>query len=210
MKALWKVQARRIDALTLRERAIMFVSIALALGALADSLVISPILSERRQLAAQIRKHTTELGALRGQVAASKALPLPDTPRGRMLAAIEEVRTERTALDARLRSLLAGRDEIARLTDVLDRVLRRHDRLTLTRLSTVPDTTTAAPPAGGVPAIRWQGVDLSVSGRYLDLMAYLADLEHVMPGLRWGELKIATKTMPPELTVRLMMAGEAP
>ena len=216
MKAFWKVQAQRIDAFTLRERVIMLVSIAFALGALADWLVLSPELAQRAQFVAQIRKQTTELVNMRAQLAAAKAQPAADTPLGRQLAAIEQLGSERDDLDARMRGLLAGPEEIARLNDVLDRVLRRHDRLTLTKLSTVADTPAAAPASpdaaapGGAPAIRWQGVDLSVAGRYLDLMQYLADLERSLPGVRWGELRIATKTTPPELTVRLLMAGEAP
>ena len=210
MKALWKLQAQRIDALSLRERVIMFVSIAVALGALADWLVISPALAERRELATHIRKQTSELTSLRGLFSAGNSQPLPDTPLNRLLTAIDQLRSERTLLDARLRGLLAGRAEMAHLTDVLDRVLRRHERLTLTRLSTVPDPPPGAPATGSSAAIRWQGVDLTLAGRYFDLMQYLADLERTLPGLRWGELRIATKTTPPELTVRLLMAGEAP
>lgn len=210
MKALWKAQAQRIDALSLRERVIMFVSIAVALGALADWLVITPALAERKNLAAQMRKQTSELGVLRSKLAGGASLPLPDTPENRKLAAIEQLRSASAALEARLRSLLAGRSEMAGLTDVLERVLRRHERLTLTRLTTVADLPPAAPPVGGVLPIHWQGVDLTLAGRYFDLMQYLADLERTLPGLRWGELRIATKTTPPELTVRLLMAGERP
>jgi MSHA biogenesis protein MshJ len=210
MKAVWKLQAQRIDALSLRERVIMFVSIAVALGAVADWLVISPALAERGQLATHIRKQTAELTSLRGLFTAGHSQPVPDTPLNRLLIAIEQLRSDRTLLDARLRSLLAGRAEMAHLTDVLDRVLRRHERLTLTRLSTVADPPPGAAATGNSAAIRWQGVDLTLAGRYFDLMQYLADLERTLPGLRWGELRIATKTTPPELTVRLLMAGEAP
>lgn len=210
MKALWKAQAQRIDALNLRERVIMFVSIAVALGALADWLVITPALAERKQLATQVRKQTSELSVLRGKLAGGASLPQPDTPENRKLASIEQLRSASAALETRLRGLLAGRAEMAGLTDVLERVLRRHERLTLARLSTVPDLPQGAAAAGGAAAIHWQGVDLTLAGRYFDLMQYLADLERTLPGLRWGELRIATKTTPPELTVRLLMAGEAP
>ncbi len=211
MKALWTLQAQRIDALSLRERVIMFASIAVALGALADWLVITPSLAERRDLAMQIRKYTVELGALRGQLTGgNNGQPLPDTPLNRQLNAIEQLRNERVSLDARQRGLLAGSAGVAHLSDVLDRVVRRHERLTLTRLATVPDPAPGVPPPPGTVAIRWQGVDMTLAGRYFDLMQYLADLEQTLPGLRWGELRIATKTTPPELTVRLLMAGEAP
>ena len=39
MKKFWEAQAQRIDALSLRERVIMFVSVALALVALADHVI---------------------------------------------------------------------------------------------------------------------------------------------------------------------------
>ena len=209
LRALWKLQAHRIDALSLRERFIMFASIALALGALADWWAISPAMAERRQLTAQSRKQTAELGVMRAQLSAGRQ-GLPDTPLNRQLAAIERAQGEREALEAQLRGLLAGRTELARLNDVLDEVLRRHERLTLIRLTTVTDLPPSAPANQGAAAIHWRGVDLSVAGRYLELMQYLADLERTLPGLRWGELHIATKTTPPELTVRLLMVGEAP
>ena len=61
MSPRWKAQAQRIDALSLRERAIMFVSTALALAAVVDALVVSPALKERRQLAEQSLQRTREL-----------------------------------------------------------------------------------------------------------------------------------------------------
>ena len=209
LHSLWKAQADRIEALSLRERCIMLASIALALGALADWWAISPAMAERGQLSAQLRKQATELSVMRAQLSAGRQA-LPDTPLSRQLAAIEQARSERDALEARVRGLLAGRTELARLNDVLDEVLRRHERLTLIRLSTVTDLPPSAPVRNGAAAIHWRGVDLSVAGRYLDLMQYLADLERTLPGLRWGELHIASKTTPPELTVRLLMAGETP
>lgn len=203
MKAFWQAQARRIDARTLRERVVMFVSLALALGALADALVLSPAMAERRRLAAQMRQRTVELETLRVQVGAGAAAA--DTPLARQRAGVERSRAELQALDGELQQRLARRDELTRLPELLERVLRRHPRLTLTRLETLPDTGAPAEPG----ALRWQGVELSVAGSYLDLMPYLAELERELPGLRWGALQIGTQAQPPVMTVRLLLAGEA-
>jgi MSHA biogenesis protein MshJ len=216
MKALWSAQARRIDALSLRERAIMFISLVLALGALVDALLLSPAMAERRTLAAQLRQQNQELDALRGQLAAATQAA-PDSPLGRQRAAVTQARNELAALDGQVHSRLSSQEELTRLPELLDRVLRRHERLTLTRLATVGDAAsagvTATPTTPATPletsAVRWQGVDLSVAGSYLDLMQYLTDLEHALPGLRWGALQIGTQTSPPVLTVRLLLAGEA-
>jgi MSHA biogenesis protein MshJ len=209
MKAFLKIQASRIDALSLRERGMMFLSLAVALTALVDMFVLSPAIAERKQLVAQARLQTQQLEALRSQWAASIADAPDDSAPGRLRAAVVSARAQQVALDAQIRDQLAGRDEIARLPEVLDRVLRRHERLTLTRLSAVPDAA-AVPAAATAPTVRWQGADLSVAGNYADLVQYLADLEAALPGLRWGALQVATPSMPPVMTVRLLLAGEAP
>lgn len=208
MKQVWTDQARRIDALSLRERVFMFVSIALALSAVADLAVISPALTERRQLTAQMRQQAQQIESLRTQFALKGT---GDSPEGRQRAAIDGARSEQQALDMRIREQFASRDEIARLPVVLDRLLRQQERLVLVRLALAPPTAaaaTAATPAAA--AVRWQGVDLSVAGSYPDLVQYLTELEKALPGLRWGPLQIATPTLPPVLTVRLLLVAEAP
>ena len=67
MKDFWKRQARRIDALSLRERAIMFASLAVALVAATDALVLSPRSAEQKAVATRLRAQATELMALRGR-----------------------------------------------------------------------------------------------------------------------------------------------
>lgn len=208
MKQVWTDQARRIDALSLRERVFMFVSIAVALSAVADLAVISPALAERRQLTAQMRQQAQQIESLRTQFALKGT---GDSPEGRQRAAIDGARSEQQALDTRIREQFVSRDEIARLPVVLDRLLRQQERLVLVRLALAPPTATAAAAATpAAAAVRWQGVDLSVAGSYPDLVQYLTELEKALPGLRWGPLQIATPTLPPVLTVRLLLVAEAP
>lgn len=210
MKQVWIDQARRIDALSLRERAFMFVSIAVALGAVADLAVISPALAERRALTLQMRQQAKQLDGLRSQFALSSA---GESPEGRQRAAIDSARKQQQLLDTQIREQFASRDEIARLPVVLDRLLRQHDRLTLVRLAlAAPTAADPNTPAGTTPAatsVRWQGVDLSVAGSYPDLVQYLTELETALPGLRWGPLQIAAPGLPPVLSVRLLLVAEA-
>ncbi len=210
MKAIFAAQAARIDALSLRERVIMFASVAIALAALADALVLSPALAERRNLTTQLRAEAKQIDALRAQI--TTAASDDDSPQARLKRTLDAARTEQRTIDEQIRSQLAGREDMARLPVVLDRLLRGHDRLTLTRLSTAsePPRGAAAEATATTPAVRWQGVDLGVSGNYADLVQYLAELERALPGLRWGPLQIVAPTLPPELSVRLMLVGEAP
>lgn len=203
MTDFWRAQARRIDALSLRERVIMFVSLVLVLGALADTLVLGPQMAARRALAEQLRRNAAELDAMRRQVAASQAAAA-DSPEARRRGAIDAARREFAGLDAQLQTHLADPQRLTRLPGLLEHTLRRHERLVLTRLATLPPEPAAAAAAG---ALRWQGVELGVAGNYLDLMRYLADLERELPGVRWGALEIGTQTEPPQLMVRLLLPG---
>ena len=215
MKQVWTAQAKRIDAMSLRERVFMFASIALALAGMADVILLSPALAERRLFGEQMRQQAQQLAALRAQVAASGPGHGDDSPQGRQRSAIATARSERQAVDEKIRAQFNSHDEMARLPAVLDRLLRQHERLTLVRLALVAPASTGTATA---PGLRWQGVDLSVAGSYADLVQYLADLEQAMPGLRWGALQIAKPASPapsptpsasPQLTVRLMLVEQA-
>lgn len=206
MKAFWSAQARRIDALSLRERVIMFVSLVLVLGALADTLVLAPQMATRRALAERLRRDAGELDAMRRQLAAAQAAAA-DSPEARQRAAVEAARRELAQLDAQLQSRLADPERLTRLPGLLEHTLKRHERLVLTRLATLPPEPSAADTAG---ALRWQGVELGVAGQYLDLMRYLADLERDLPGVRWGALQIGTQSEPPQLSVRLLLPRGLP
>jgi len=186
----WERQARRIDALGLRERCFLFLSVALVCAALADSLVLSPAIAEQRQLSLRHKQQDSELAALRAQLAAALQPADPSTPQARLRGEIRHAQAQQDALDGEIRRLGQAADGQAALPQLLERVLARHERLTLLKLATVAEAPAQA--ASGPPAaLRWQGVDLGVGGSYADLVAYLAALEQALPGLRWDTLKLS-------------------
>jgi MSHA biogenesis protein MshJ len=210
MKIDLKKQLARIDALSLRERVMLFVSVAFVMVALADTLVWSPAAAKRKSLTAEQSTAAKELATLRQALADASSTSQPDSPRGQLLARIAQSRAELQAADNQIHGNLGDGKRLASLPDLMDQVLRRHERLTLTHLVTSNDRPTDKPAdKSGETALRWQAVDLGVSGGYLDLVQYLADLERALPELRWGPMEINSKQMPPELTVRLFLAGDA-
>ena len=216
MKAFILAQAKRIDALSLRERAIMFVSLAVALVAAADALVISPRLAEQKALLAQRQAQTAQINALRTTLAGGGAEA--DTPSARLARQLTEARARQQALDAEIAHGLAQGAQGARLPDLLERVLRRYDRLTLLRLATVQPTANAAAQAldnalakaGAALPLPLQGVEIVVRGSYPDLAQYVADTESALPALRWGALSITGGSELPVLTARVYLLGAAP
>lgn len=210
--AAWERQARRIDALSLRERAILFLCILAVLAALFDSQALSPHALRAKQRNAQQAQRATELTQLREQfVAASQQANDPGAP---LRAQLDTARAERAGLDDALHEVgSAGQGE--GLSAVLQRLLAQQPGLVLERLKLLDDAPASAgaasmpaaapqpPPAG----MSWQGVDLQVQGSYRDVQRYLQALERELPGLRWGEMRLSAGggNEPPRLQAQLFL-----
>lgn len=195
LRAAWERQARRIDALSLRERAILFVSVVAVVAALFDSLVLAPQAARARLRADQQAREAAEMAQLREQfVAASRTAGDAGGPqRGRLDAAL----AERRRLDDALREAgsAAGGEG---LSLVLQRLLAQQPGVVLEKLALLEDMPAGQPAAASAPrpaaalleGMSWQGVELRVLGRYGDIQRYLQLLERELPGLRWGELRL--------------------
>ena len=208
MKALIQQQALRINALTLRERAILFLSLMAALAAAADALVLSPRMAEQKQLAQSLRQQASELVALRARL--SGAAASADTPQSRKTRELQAARHQLQQTNAEIERLLAA-GAGTRLSEVLERLLKRQDRLTLQKLAAAPASpataATAASPGGALPS---RSVELVLRGGYHDLMRYVAEAEAALPGLRWAELTLTQQGDSNEMRALVVLLGENP
>ncbi len=193
----WQRQARRVDALSLRERVFMFASVAVALVAAADTLVVSPRMAEQKAMTLQIRQSSTELLLLQSRLVGDAG----DTPSARLSRELGQLASQQRSLDEEIARRTATGDGATRLSDLLERVLRRHDRLTLLRLAT--SAPVAMPPA----RLPRQAVEVVVRGSYVDLLAYVAETEAALPGLRWGALTVASHGGATELAAQVFLLG---
>ena len=203
MKTIWRNLARRLNALSLRERVIMAVSLAVALAAVVDMAVLSPQLAAQNEALAQLRSQQATLTTLRAQLAAPAASSPAGALRQRLVAEQARLQAVEAALAQRL-----GSGHEASLPALLQQVLRRHDKLTLLKLDTVPPAT-PDPAAPAAPSAR-RSVELQLAGSYADLLAYAQAIEQQLPGLRWAALQIDAGPQPPVLSARVWLPGETP
>src|SRR5262245_24020503 len=68
MKAYWQSIAARIDEMTLRQRAMLFVTVALVLVVLAHAVLIEPVLVRQKSLIDAVNRDQSQLSSLRGQI----------------------------------------------------------------------------------------------------------------------------------------------
>jgi MSHA biogenesis protein MshJ len=200
MNQVWSRWSRRIDALSARERVILFVSIALGLVAATDALVLSPRAAAQKALAAGLRAQTAEIEALRQQIGSDEAGS--QSPAARLLRELRGVQAERAEVDAEIQRRSAEGASTASLGALMERVLQRHERLTLLKLAT---GITAPVAASGLPM---RSVEIGVRGNYLELTQYVAELERALPGLRWDELAMVRRDGASELRARVALPGD--
>lgn len=210
MKAWWKLQSARIDALTLRERVFLFVSILAAFIALADVVWLSPAQTAHTQLKQRFAKQSLELERLREE---TKAEALKPSPARLAREESARIRTETDNINQQINQVSASTTQGTPLAQVLEQFLRRHGGLTLV------STTTLAPDAsagkvqqtGGLPVgLSRTGLELTVSGSYPELVGYVRTLEKALPNLRWGKMKLTSDTQPPQLSLQVYVVGVQP
>lgn len=208
----WHPLARRIDALSLRERVFLFLSLAMLLLALADQTVIASSLQLQSRWNAQLAEGAAELTGLRNELA---RLSGPTAQAQGEVAVLQQslaaAQAERQTLMARLQGgATTPGVRPADLPSLLGKVLQRHGQVSLVQLGTVAASAASEPmPAlGGVrPRL---GAQFSVSGSYADLQHFVAELETSLPGLRWGELQLRSAEPRPVLTVQVWLSGGTP
>jgi MSHA biogenesis protein MshJ len=204
MKAWWSRLATRIDALSARERAFIFVSLLAGFMALADTLWISPVNLAYKRLSQQVAAQTQEVDRLRAQLAAT---PTPVDANQVLRTEIAALQTQREVGQQAIVQA-SGQGGMA-LESVLAEFLRKRPGLTLLSTATlgaVIGDDKAVVPAG----LSRRGVELRVSGPYAELVLYLRSLEKALPELRWGTMQLRSEKQPPELSLQVLVLEVQP
>jgi len=213
MKERWIKLAARIDALTLRERILVFAASATAIVFLMHFFALGPQLRRQDALNAQISQQNNNIEGIDNEIRArvEAAQQDPDAPARTRLAA---VRKEIEDQSIQLRAMQNGLVAPERMAPLLDSIVRANGRLTLVSVRTLPAESVleagrrAAGPAPGTAAasqnttpgpaelLYRHGVEITVRGGYLDMIDYMAALESLPTQLFWGRAQLEAETWP--------------
>lgn len=212
-KNWWGVQSGRINALSLRERVFLFLSIIASCMALADVLWLSPAQVAHKQLMQRFEQQSADLQRARDEL--KTVVPPVDVGR----AARDEIAAVKTQLDSvnlTIKEVLPDTAKATPLAQALTHLLRRHSGLTLVRTSAVAPEVSSIKPGQAAGAVALpvgltrQGIELTVSGTYPDLTRYVQTLESEMPQVRWGVMQLKSDKLPPQLTLQLFLLEVQP
>jgi MSHA biogenesis protein MshJ len=205
-KLWWVKLSARIDALSLRERVILFVSVIACSMALADAFWLTPAQVAHKQVTQRFATQSSELSRLRDELKAA-GQPVDASKAVRDALAAEASRLD--AISQEIKTIAPLAEGGPALEQVLTQFLRRYDGLTLVGLNTLKQDATAGPALGTGPAanISKRGLELKVSGPYAELVRYVKALESALPSLRWGTLQLKSDKQVSELTLQVYVVG---
>lgn len=205
MMRYWIVARDKVDALSLRERAIVFVACAMLLVALVSEVLLAPLHAKRKMLADRVVQQQERTKELQAQMQALLQARRDDESsplRMRVQELRRQLQEQEDYLEGRREHLVAP----DRMAEVLGRVLRESQGVQLVELKTLPlGPLIEAPQAGeamqpvaadGQRQIFRHGVQITVRGRYLDLLGYASALERLPARMYWGDASLSVDKYP--------------
>lgn len=205
MMRYWIIARDKVDALSLRERAIVFVACAMVLVALVSEVLLAPLHAKRKVLADQVVQQQERAKELQAQMQALLQARRDDESSPLRMHAQQlrrQLQEQDDYLEGRREHLVAP----DRMADVLGRVLRDSQGVQLVEFKTLPPGPLIEAPQGGealqpVAAdgqrqIFRHGVQITVRGRYLDLLGYASALENLPARMYWGDASLSVDKYP--------------
>lgn len=206
MRQLWLRYADRVDAMTLRERVFVFAAAVIAVVALLQALLLESEMKKERRLSAMIAQRQSEMKSLEAQLSKLATTPIQDADRARRerLAEVKRLLAETEAnITAQERKFTAPEQ----MKRVVEEILARSRGVQLIAMQTLATTSIAdaRTPAGQKPTakagpgerlIYRHGMEVTVSGEYLELLRYLEELERLPTQLYWSQLELNAERYP--------------
>lgn len=204
MRRWWTVIAARVDALSLRERVFLFLTLLVLCMVMANVLWLTPAQNQHRQITQRFTAQDVELQTLREELKNTSGETGEAKQKREQLA---QMRERLAAVNAEIAALPQTKEDETPLAKVLVHFLRRHEGLVLVRTATLAPENRGAQGNGAPMSLKRQGLELTVAGPYAELTRYVQTLERALPALRWGTMKMNSEQQPAQLTLQVWLVG---
>lgn len=204
MKKYWLIWSTRIDALTLRERTLMFAAFAGSIIFLVFFLSLNRHYARQKLMLQTITQQQDTIAGIEADITQTMIAHTAD-PDAAERALLANIQADAMRLTESLMAMQQGMVPAERMTALLEQMLRGQRNLRLTSMRTLAAVEADAAPASapGAPAakappqmLHRHGVELVVQGSYPDMVAYMTALESMQGQLFWGSASLAVETYP--------------
>ncbi|MDO9372216.1 MAG: type II secretion system protein GspM [Gammaproteobacteria bacterium] len=201
LKASLQQLTSRINALAVRERALLGAIVFGVIIALGNTFVYQPFGAERKRLNNDISAVQQQIAALGQQIQAIQATRQGLDPNEETRAQLAALKTESDELDKKITRMMEGLIEPAQMAQMLEEALTREPGLKLVRaknLGAAPLTpgSATAPATPSSPVLYKHGLVIEFEGSYLATLRYLKALEALPWRLFWDGVDLRVQTFP--------------
>ncbi len=201
MNTLLKRYAERIDAASLRERVAIFLALTLVLVYIAYAALLQPLRAAQRRSATETAQRQKELQTTQAEVQRLALSTQVDPDAGN--------RARRTALREQLAEVESriGKEQRRftppeRMRGLLQDMLQRNRSVAIVDLRSLPVAPIGGEKPGSPGELYRHGLELTLSGSYVELYEYLRALERLPTQLYWRRFEFAV-TEHPQMTLKL-------
>ena len=217
----WIKLSTKLDAMTLRERAMVFLAAVAAILFLIYAMSVEPLLAKQKLLQTQIKQQQNQIAGIDTEIG-FKAQGFTVDPDAAVRAKLKAVQADIDSASAGLMAVQKGLVAPDKIAPLLEHLLRGNGKLRLMSMKTLPVTgmnevalpqaPAAAPaavaanvgatPAGAPPApkprelLYRHGVEIVLQGSYLDMVNYMDALESLPVQLFWGKARLDAQQYP--------------
>lgn len=222
MKAQLLQLKARLEALSLRERAMVFAATAAVIVFAGHALVLAPMFAEQAALRTQVAQQLEAATATDAEIAA-RVQAFQVDPDAAARARLNSINQELGQLGQQLLAIEHGLVPPERIAPLLESILRANGKLKLVSVRTLPveplsgppgaaatqaaaaapaaaadpaADTAADPAADATPLLYRHGVEVTVRGNYLDMVDYMSALEALPTRMFWGRAQLDVEEYP--------------
>ena len=133
----WIKLSSKLDAMTLRERAMIFAAVVAAILFLIYTVSVEPLLSRQKVLSLQIKSQQNQIAGIDAEISA-KAQTFVIDPDASTRERLTEIRQEIDTTSAGLMAVQKGLVAPDKIAPLLEHLLRGNDKLKLVSMKTLP------------------------------------------------------------------------
>lgn len=197
LKSRLMAVAERVDAMSVRERGLIFFAVMVVLYLIAYNVVFGPLRIEQTRLEKDLRAKQTQVRSTDAQIAGMFS------PDGKDANA--ENRNKVQVLSARIKDLDEEMDRLTtgvvtpkEMAKLVEQMLTRNRNLELVKLEALPSTPIDGEASVARPGetVYRHGMRVEFKGRYFDIVEYLKALEGMQWKVFWGEVSLESDKYP--------------
>ncbi len=219
MNQYWQKIVVIIDIMSERKRIMVFAMLAIVLNMLLNAVLLDPVFAKKKQLAQRLMQERGQIATIHNEIQ-QKMQRYATDPDQADRARLQLIKQESVQLQTALRDMQKGLVAPEKMSVLLEDILKRNGRLRLVALKTIsatslnePDQTESqlagkivavqtksanksAENSGAIKDVYKHGVEITLQGGYLDLMAYMTELESMPWQLYWGKVNLNAEAYP--------------